>query len=328
MFSKLKHWLKENKLEIYISILAGIMLFIISIPSMIVTIEAGHEGVIWYRFFGGTSLKKVYTEGTKFIFPWDKMHVYNMRLKEVSTNYQTLSKNGLNVGVEVTFRFRPKPVNLPKLHKFIGPDYIEVLILPKIGSHVREVLAHYEPEALYSTHRQEIERKLLQNIRNDVLPEGTKTTESEIDRMMQYIVFENVFITKIALPERVIQAIEAKESTKQKAMAYDHRLDIARKEKMRKRIEAEGVRDFQNTINEGISDKYLIWKGIEATLELASSPNSKVVVIGSGDDGLPIILGGDYSSTIRDLRQERKDSEEKPTQQDPKSDQSVAIKTQ
>ncbi|MFT4929433.1 MAG: prohibitin 2 [Phenylobacterium sp.] len=296
MFSKSKKWFKENSQELYVAGLVLLMIVIASIPASIVTIDAGQQGVVWHRLFGGTNLTKAYREGTRFKLPWDKIFLYNMRLTEVHTNFDALSKNGVKVDVEVSFRFHPNSDNLGELHKFVGPDYLKVLVMPKIGSHIRELFANYEPEQLYSIHRQAIESTLLNNVRGDKSTasfDGNHQINS--DRLLQYVVFENIYITGITLPERVVKAIEDKESLKQSALAYDHRLEIAHKEKERKKIEAQGVRDFQDTINKGISDKYLTWKGIEATLELAKSTNAKVVVIGSAKDGLPLILGNGYT---------------------------------
>lgn len=290
----IKRWYRKHKLEIIVTSILGIMIAIILIRMSVETIRPGQEGVRWERFFDGTRLDRSYDEGTHFIFPWDHMYLYNMRLQELSSSFDVLAKNGVYVDVEVTFHYRPMLKNLPMLHKYIGPEYVNILILPKIGSHVRELFAEYEPEQLFSLNRPEIEKKLLENIKHEVMD---RDLHNGNDQLMQYVAFENIFITRMVLPERVVKAIEHKEATKQTAMAYSHRLEIEKKEKLRKKIEAEGIRDFQSTINEGISDKYLAWKGIEATLELAQSDNAKVVVIGSAKDGLPIILGGEYTSS-------------------------------
>ncbi|MFT4927545.1 MAG: prohibitin 2 [Phenylobacterium sp.] len=296
MFSKSKKWMKENSQELYVALLVLLMVFIASIPASIITIDPGQEGVTWSRLFGGTNLDKVYKEGTRFKLPWDKVTLYNMRLTEKESQFIALSKNGVKVQVKVSFRYHPNPKVLPMLHKYIGPNYMNVLVMPKIGSHIRELFANYEPEQLYSVHRHEIEAELLRNVRRDKSVVG-KDHNHDVNeaRLLQYMVFENIFITSIVLPERVVKAIEDKESLKQQALAYDHRIAIAHKEKARKKIEAQGVRDFQDAINDGISAKYLTLKGIDATLKLAQSPNAKVVVIGSAKDGLPLILGNGHA---------------------------------
>jgi regulator of protease activity HflC (stomatin/prohibitin superfamily) len=294
MFSRLKNVYRKHKLEIIITCILGSMLMALLIKASVETIRPGIEGVRWHRFFSGTELEKTYTEGTHFIWPWDHMYLYNLRLQEFSSTFDVLAKNGVSVDVEVTFHYRPFPNNLPMLHKYIGPDYVRILILPKIGSHVRELFAQYEPEELFSVHRQLIEDTLLANIRAEIMDVNPQSSSNE---KMQYVMFENIFITSMILPEKVVEAIEHKEATKQRAMAYKHRITIEEQEKIRKKLEAEGIRDFQNTINEGISEKYLVWKGIEATAKLADSKNAKIVVIGGGKDGLPIILGGEYTAS-------------------------------
>lgn len=295
MFAKTKAWYKRNKLEIIICGVLLLMLAILFIHAAVVTVRPGQEGVRWVRFFSGTQMERTYSEGTNVIWPWDHMYIYNMRMQKVNHTYDVLAKNGVKVDIEVTLHYRPILDSLTRLHKFIGPDYIDILVLPQIGSHARELFANYEPEELFSIHREQIEHDLLNKVKAHIFNDS-RVHEESMSSAAQYVIFENLFITSIQLPERVVAAIEEKETVKQEAMAYDHRLNMAEKEKQRKRIEAEGIRDFQNTINEGISEKYLAWKGIDATVELAKSENSKVVVIGGGKEGMPLILGGDYTA--------------------------------
>lgn len=294
MINRITLWYHRHRLEIFVGTLAALMLFLATLPYTMISIKAGNEGVLWHRFSGGTKLHYSFKEGTTLIWPWDTMAIYNMRLQQISSQYYALSSNGLHITIDVTFRFKPRSSHLPALHKFIGPDYVDVLIIPKMGSNVRNVISRYEPETLYSTQRSAIEDKILQSIQNDQL----ESIENVQHLMREYVIFEDVVITNIKLPATVQESIEFKEQTKQRALTYEHRLEIERQEKLRKKIEAEGIRDFQNTISDGISDRYLTWKGIDATLKLAESDNSKVVVIGSGEDGLPLILGGDYTGPI------------------------------
>ncbi len=294
MFERTKAWYRRNKLEVIVCGILSLMLAILFIQRSIITVGSGQEGVRWVRFFSGTQLDKTYTEGTNFIWPWDNMTLYNMRMQKVTYTYDVLAKNGIEVDIEISLHYRPIPERLTRLHKYIGQDYLDILVLPQIGSHAREMFANYQPEELFSIHRERIEQELLQKVKSHIFNDG-RVHDKALGGAAQYVVFENLFITSIQLPKRVVDAIEAKEQIKQESMAYDHRLDIERKEKLRKRIEAEGIRDFQNTINDGISDKYLSWKGIDATVELSKSQNAKVVVIGGGKEGMPLILGSDYT---------------------------------
>lgn len=313
MFERTKAWYKRNKLEIIVSGILLLMLIILFVHASVVTIRPGEEGVRWIRFFSGTQMDVTYSEGTTAIWPWDEMYLYNMRMQKVNHTYDVLAQNGVKVNIDITLHYRPIKGSLTRLHKFIGPDYIDILVLPQIGSHARELFANYQPEELFSIHREQIEHNLLEKVKGHVFNDS-RVQDSTVDPVY-YVIFENLFISSITLPDRVVDAIEEKEAVKQAAMAYDHRLQMAEKEKLRKRIEAEGIRDFQNTINEGISDKYLAWKGIDATVELAKSENAKVVVIGGGKEGMPLILGGEYTATESPKSKDKdKENKEDPQQ--------------
>ncbi|MCK9637923.1 MAG: prohibitin family protein [Methylobacter tundripaludum] len=290
MFNKITNWLETHRLEIAIALLLAALLFLSALPMMLISIDSGYKGVLWRRFFGGTEMERSYGEGTTLIFPWDKMTIYDTRQQRETVVFNTISKNGLSVLVEASIRFRPLENYLPELHRYIGPDYINILLIPEMGSHVRNVIGQYEPEELYSVKRTLIEEQIQQSIKNGL---GTSNTNESAGH---YIFVDEILIRDITLPETVRNSIEQKEQAKQVALAYEFRLLAEEKEKLRKKIEAEGIRDFQSTITDGISQKYLTWQGINATVELAKSNNSKVVVIGSGKSGLPIILGSDYTA--------------------------------
>lgn len=290
MFNKISNWLETHRLEIAIALLLAALLFLSALPMMLISIDSGDKGVLWRRFFGGTEMERSYGEGTTLIFPWDKMTIYNTRQQRETVVFNTLSKNGLTVLVEASIRFRPLEDSLPDLHRYIGPDYINILLIPEMGSHVRNVIGQYEPEELYSMKRAMIEEQIEQSIRNGLDTTNTKKSAGH------YIYVDEILIRDITLPEAVRNSIEQKEQAKQVALAYEFRLLAEEKEKQRKKIEAEGIRDFQSTITDGISQKYLTWQGINATVELAKSNNSKVVIIGSGKSGLPVILGSDYTA--------------------------------
>jgi len=290
MLNKLNNWLEAHRLEIAIVLLLSALLFLSALPMMLISIDSGYKGVLWRRFFGGTEMEQSYSEGTTLIFPWDKMTLYSTRQQRETVVFNTLSKNGLSVLVEASIRFRPLEEHLPELHRYIGPDYVSILLIPEMGSHVRNVIGQYEPEELYSIKRTLIEEHIQQSIRN-----GLDTTNAK-KSVGNYIFVDEILIRDITLPETVRDSIEQKEQAKQVALTYEFRLLGEEKEKQRKKIEAEGIRDFQNTITDGISQKYLTWQGINATVDLAKSNNSKVVIIGSGKSGLPIILGSDYTA--------------------------------
>jgi regulator of protease activity HflC (stomatin/prohibitin superfamily) len=226
-------------------------------------------------------------EGIHLIWPWNRMYLYDIRLHQVSHTYDVLTNDGLDVKAEVTIRWKPIEADLGKLHRDIGPHYVETLIIPLVGSYVREEIAGYTPDALYSPLRlviqEAVRAKTKQALMSRFYPEM---------RRESYILVEDILIRNVELPREVRAAIQDKVVQKHIAESFKYRLDRERQEAERKAIEAQGIQRFQAAINSTISEGYLKWKGIDATLELAKSQNAKIVVIGSGKDGLPLILGG------------------------------------
>jgi SPFH domain / Band 7 family len=182
---------------------------------------------------------------------------------------------------------------VPILHQAIGPNYQKVLVQPGIGSLTREVIAQYTAEQVYSTARQEIQDKI-RSLVEDRLTEKMMEREGEESyrvSMRDTVILYDILVAGIELPAAIVAAINRKTEQYYIAEEYKFRVEREKRESERKKIEAEGIRDFQQTVSQGISESYLRWRGIEATLQLSQSTNSKVVVIGSGKDGLPIILG-------------------------------------
>jgi len=205
------------------------------------------------------------------------MYIYDVRVNESFEKMDVLSKNGLSIAVELSYRFNPQPAKIGYLHDEIGIDYVERIIKPEIRSATREVIGKYLPEELYSTKREAIQDEIEQST--------LKAVETK------YIVIDAVLIRSVQLPEKLKAAIEQKLEEEQLAFQYDFLLDRERKESERKIIEAEAKAESNRILNASLTDKILQDKGIEATLELANSPNSKVIIVGSGDNGLPLILG-------------------------------------
>jgi regulator of protease activity HflC (stomatin/prohibitin superfamily) len=189
-----------------------------------------------------------------------------------------LDKSGLSIHVDVTVRFYPIPEKIGYVHEKFTKNFVNVLVTPEVRSTVRQVMGRYTAEEIYSTKRAEVENAI--------------TTESEKILGMNNVKATAVLIRSIVLPEQIKGAIENKLQQEQESLAYQYRLDKEKSEAERKRIAAEGESRANNIINNSLSDKLLKMRGIEATLELAKSPNSKVVIIGSGKEGLPMILGG------------------------------------
>lgn len=253
-------------------------------PSIFITIPPGHVGVLWQRFFGGTVVDSTYSEGMHMIFPWDEMFIYDARLQNAARVYDTISSDGLAMQVDIAVRYRINPDAVGVLHKFIGPNYAEILVYPEIGSHARELISRYSPEQLYTETRAFIQAEIFERMVNEL---GSASVNQSLQGKL--VTVEDVLIRSIKLPDRVAEAIERKSEQQQVMLEYDFRLARENKERERKRIEAEGIRDFQDVVARTITPEYLRLRGIEATMALATSPNSKTLIIG-GKDGLPVIL--------------------------------------
>lgn len=241
------------------------------------TITPGQAGVRWSRFFGGTVLDRVYLEGMHAIVPWDKMYIYDLRIQELHDVIEVLSQNGLSIEVDWSGRFFPNPTRLPLLHKRLGPNYREHIVKPEFISAIRRVLGNYTEEEIYSKD----EERLLSEIYNDI--------KEHLQHIEHLVTFHDILFKKLLLPPSIQAAIQDKITQKHIALSYKYRLQKEEKEKERRKIEAEGIQQFERISGIPI----LKWRGIQATEKLAESENAKIIVIGTGPDGLPIILNAD-----------------------------------
>jgi regulator of protease activity HflC (stomatin/prohibitin superfamily) len=279
---KLIKVLGTRTLDVAVVSLTVLFLMIYFWPDIVISVFPGQEGVVWRRFgwnpiglTEGTVVHKTYGEGTHLVAPWNRFYIYNIRLQEDTHIYNVLSSDALHIQVSATIRYRPVRERLGYLHKEVGPEYKEVVVLPEVGAALREVIGRYRPEQLYRLQRKEIQNEVV------------RLSDSEARN--RYVNIDDVLIRTITLPAIVRGAIERKLEEEQAMLRYDFTVGKEEREKERKRIEAEGIRQFQEIVTGGISDRYLTWKGIDATLEVAKSPNSKIVIIG-GREGLPLIL--------------------------------------
>lgn len=279
-------WVDRHFVGTVASLLLVVFLVLFFFRSIFITIPAGHGGALWLRFFGGTAVDFNYGEGTKLIFPWDRIFIYDLRVQQRTKKFEVLTKEGLQIEVEGTLMFRVNPGAVGLITKYAGPDFADTLVMPSIGALVRLEGGKFTLEELYSTNRHEVERGILQQFRHsvDVLIGGVADHRPEI-------IIDDFWFSRIDLPSSLQGAIENKLTQRQLAEQYVFILQREEQERRRKAIEAQGIREFQDTISGGISENYLKWKGIDATLKLAESPNAKIVVIGSGKEGLPLILG-------------------------------------
>ncbi len=290
--------LERHLPSVVIYLMVATLVAVVLYPHMVVTVPSGQVGVLWKRFGGGTVLdpRKLKSEGFNLILPWNRVFLYDLRLQSFTEPYNAISSDGVSLTATVIVRFRLQRDAVPVLHQAIGPNYTQVLVQPGIGSLTRQVIAEYTAEQAYSTARQEIQDKI-RNLVEERLSEkmmehaGEEGEESYRVSMSATFILYDILVTGIELPAAIVAAINRKTEQYYIAEEYKFRVEREKRESERKKIEAEGIRDFQQTVSQGISESYLRWRGIEATLQLSQSTNAKVVVIGSGKDGLPIILG-------------------------------------
>ncbi len=271
--------MKQGKL-----ITTGVLIFIALIIILIfsnatfLTIDAGERGVLFKRFSGGLEKGKVYQPGFHMIAPWNTMYVYDVREQQMEEPMEVLSNNGLNIQVDITVRFNPQHNKIGDLHEKFGKDYANNLVRSEVRSSVRKIIGRYQPEELYSSKREEVQQAIHKDLQT-VLGNN-------------YVDLRATLIRNIALPDKVKMAIEEKIQAEQQALKYEYILAQERKEAERRIIEAEAKAKANQILSASLSDKILKDKGIEATLQLANSPNSKIIIVGSNSDGLPLILGG------------------------------------
>jgi prohibitin 1 len=257
----------------------SIILLIIFWNRMTITIEAGNRGVVFYTFSKGISLEEeALGEGFHFIAPWNKVYVYSVRQQHKAEEMKVLSSNGLEITVDVSIWYYPLSNKLPNLHKYLGTSYDADVVIPALRSASRTVIGRYTPEEIYSTKKEAIQTEIF--------------NEAKVVLENKYIYVDKILIRSIYLPETIKTAIESKLKQEQLALEYQYKLERESKEADRKRIAAEGEAKANQIINSSLTDNLLKMRGIEATTTLSTSPNAKVIVIGSGKDGLPLILNG------------------------------------
>ncbi|RZS93722.1 prohibitin family protein [Aquimarina brevivitae] len=268
----------ERLPKIGLPILIGVVLLIIFIAKSTITIGSGEAGVLYRTFAGGVVTDEPpLGEGFHLVAPWNKVYTYEVRQQEVFEKMQVLSSNGLEIKLDASAWFQPQYDKLGSLHQEKGENYVARILLPTIRSAARSVVGRYTPEQLYSSKRDVIQKEIYE--------ETKKIVED------QYVQLNEVLVRDVTLPPTIKEAIERKLRQEQESLEYEFKLTKAQKEAERQKIDAEGKAVANQILSESLTDKILKEKGIQATLELAKSPNSKVIVVGSGKDGMPLILG-------------------------------------
>ena len=264
--------------KIALPVVFGLVILAVLLSKSAVTIGSGEAGVLYKTFGGGVVTDKPpMGEGFHIVAPWNDVFVYEVRQQELFEKMKVLSSNGLEIQIDASAWYQPVRSELGNLHQTLGEGYLDRVIKPAIRSAARSVVGRYTPEQLYSSKRDAIQDEIFEE------------TKKILD--VQNVQLNEVLVRDVTLPNTIKDAIERKLKQEQESLEYEFRLVTAKKEAEKVTIEAQGKADANRILSASLTDKILQDKGIDATLKLSESPNSKVIVVGGGDAGLPLILG-------------------------------------
>ena len=250
-------------------------LVVILLFASVTRVQSGHVGVL--TLFGRVT-GEVLPEGIHMINPLKSSTEMSIRTQELKESASVPSAEGLVMNLDTSLIYHLDPEKAADVYQKIGPNYMNVFIEPNLRAAIREATASHTANALYSGERELVAKQIRDQLTTLLGQRG--------------ILVESILLRDIQLPQTLKTSIETKQQAEQEALAMSFRLQKEKQEAERKRIEAAGIRDFQQIVAQGISPQLLEWKGIEATENLAKSANAKVVVIGNSKNGLPLILGG------------------------------------
>lgn len=253
--------------------LIGIVAIAILLYCSMAYVPAGHVGVL--TSFGRVT-GEVLPEGTHFVSPFKINHVMSIRTQSQEEHTSTPSSEGLNLEIDTSLIYHLNPDKAAAVFQSIGSEYASTIVTPTLRSVIRDTTAGHSANTLYSSSRKQVEDEIKQGVQATLDARG--------------IVVENILLRDIQLPHALKASIETKQQAEQESLAMGFRLQKERQEADRKRIEAQGIHDFQQIVAQGISPQLLEWKGIEATESLAKSSNTKIVVIGNTKNGLPLVM--------------------------------------
>lgn len=267
-----------QKLRPYIIIGVAVLFVFIIFSKSFIILQPTERGVVFKKYTTGLDVDNVLGEGLNIVAPWNDVFTFQIAEKSIEETMDVLSKDGLSIKIDVSLRYRPIPSKIGYLYRSFKDDYVNDLIRPELRSAVREIIGQYTPEELYASKRQEIETKIKLNT-EEILKEN-------------FVEQKTLLFRSITLPQKIKESIERKLEADQEAQTYTYLIEKEKKEAERRKIDAEGKAEANRILSASITNNILKEKGISATEELAKSPNSKIIVIGGGDDGLPIILNG------------------------------------
>ena len=246
----------------------------IALFASVARVDSGHVGVL--SLFGRVT-GEVLPEGVHLVNPFKVNNQLTARTQETKETASVPSNEGLIMTMDTSLLFHLKPSMAADIWRTVGPNYVDVIVEPNLRAAIREVTASHSANALYSGEREKVAQEIYTQLSRELDKRGIQV--------------ENILLRDIQLPATLKASIEQKQQAEQESLAMSFRLQKEKQEADRKRIEAAGIRDFQQIVAQGISNQLLEWKGIEATEKLADSKNSKIVVIGNSKNGLPLILG-------------------------------------
>jgi len=259
------------------------LVVLVTLFKSVIILGPTERGVVFYTLSGGIDKDNIYEPGFNVVAPWNQMIIFDVSEQKLDESMDVLSSNGLSISVDISVRYRPAQdkngYEIGYLYEQFKMNYDDKLVRQELRSIVRKVIGRYTPEELYSSKREEVE-----TIMNNQTTEILNTNHVELTALL---------IRSVKLPATIIEAIEAKLDQEQQSLAYKFRLEKETSEAERKKIAAQGEAKANEIINSSLTGNLLKMRGIEATSLLANSPNSKVVIIGNSENGLPIILGGD-----------------------------------
>ncbi|AKT43460.1 prohibitin family protein [Chondromyces crocatus] len=280
---RLSQWVNQAQFLVYTVLVVALITLGFLWQRMFVTIQPGHHGVMYRFLAGGTVTDRIWGEGLQVIPPWDRLTIYETRLQQQTLKFDVLSEEGLALGVIASVRYRPRQDMLGFLHQDIGADYFERVIKPEVQAHVRRTFGSRPAHEIYSS-----ARDVLQELGR--VPEVGRVEDTDVGvTARSYVEIQELKLLDVKLPDVVTAAIAEKYRQEQLMLEYRYKLEREEKEAERKRTEAAGIRDF-NLIAAKVSPDLLRWRGVDATLELAKSPNTKVVVLGAGQGNNPVLI--------------------------------------
>jgi regulator of protease activity HflC (stomatin/prohibitin superfamily) len=265
--------------------IAGILIIILGLfSSMFKQIDAGRVGV---QSLYGNVENDILSSGLHVINPlldvtefdiqtqnYTMSAIHSEGAQEGDDAIRVLSNDGLEVVIDLTVLYRISPESAPKIFKQIGVNYNDKIVRPVTRTRIRDNAVYYDAVALYSTKRNEFQQRIFTSIENDFKKRG--------------LILEQLLIRNINLPASVKTTIESKINAEQEAQKMQFVLQKEKQEAERKRVEAQGIADYQRIISAGLSDKQLQYEQIKAQKELAASPNTKIIFMGKGS--APVIL--------------------------------------